>query len=89
MFLADLACVERPAPYVEHPAPYAARGLLRNLKEKVAPEFLDVAGLKLFTDRLLKGKSDPTTCPGVRGLTETDWADLSKLSSDTLTLMSR
>jgi len=31
---------------------------------------------KLFTDRLLKGKSDPTACPGVRGFTDTDWAEL-------------
>jgi hypothetical protein len=76
MFLADLACLGVSAPYV-------ARGLLRNLKlgEKPRgdPELLDAGGLKLFTDRLLKGKSDPTTCPGVRGLTDTDWADLSKL----------
>jgi uncharacterized protein YjbI with pentapeptide repeats len=71
-FLADLACMGDSAPYV-------ARGLLRNLTLQVGPEFLDAGGLKLFTDRLLKGKSDPTTCPGVRGLTDTDWADLSKL----------
>jgi hypothetical protein len=77
MFLADLACLGDSAPYV-------ARGLLRNLKPKGDPEkFLDAGGLKLFTDRLLKGKSDPTTCPGIRGFTDTDWADLSKLSSET------
>ena len=74
MFLADLACLGDSAPYV-------ARGLLRNLKPKGDPEkFLDAGGLKLFTDRLLKGKSDPTTCPGIHGLTDTDWADLSKLT---------
>jgi uncharacterized protein YjbI with pentapeptide repeats len=76
MFLADLACLGDSAPYV-------ARGLLRNLKPKGDPEkFLDAGGLKLFTDRLLKGKSDPTTCPGTRGLTDTDWADLSKWRPD-------
>jgi hypothetical protein len=72
MFLADLACLGDSAPYV-------ARGLLRNLQRKSDPEVLDAGGLKLFTDRLLKGKSDPTTCPGVRGLTDTDWANVSKL----------
>jgi hypothetical protein len=77
MFLADLACLDDSAPYVE-------RGLLRNLEQKGDLEFLDAPGLKLFTDRLLKGKSDPTTCPGVRGLTDTDWANLSKLGSETL-----
>jgi Pentapeptide repeats (8 copies) len=78
MFLADLACWE-------HSALYVARGLLRNLEQKGNPEFLDADGLRLFTDRLLKGKSDPATCPGVRGFIDTDWADLSKLSSETLT----
>jgi uncharacterized protein YjbI with pentapeptide repeats len=76
MFLADLACLGDSAPYV-------ASGLLRNL-ESSDPEFLDAEGLKLFTDRLLKGKSDPATCPGVRGFTDTDWAGLSKLSPETL-----
>jgi uncharacterized protein YjbI with pentapeptide repeats len=88
MFLADLACVEHPAPYLARglPAPYVARGLLRNLgpADEPNPSLLDAGGLKLFTDRLLKGKSDPTTCPGVRGLTDTDWEKLSKLSSETL-----
>jgi len=82
MFLADLACLGDSAPYV-------ARGLLRNLdvarllrdSGRKNPELLDAGGLKLFADRLLKGKSDPTTCPGVRDLTDTDWADLSKLGS--------
>jgi uncharacterized protein YjbI with pentapeptide repeats len=77
MFLADLACLERSAPYV-------ARGLLRNLEQEGNPKFLDADGLRLFTDRLLKGKSDPATCPGVRGFTDTDWADLSELGSETL-----
>ena len=79
VFLADLACLGDSAPYV-------ARGLIRNLKPKddepqAAPKLLNASGLKLFTDRLLKGKSDPTTCLGVRGFTDTDWADLSKLGS--------
>jgi len=73
MSLADLACSEDSAPYV-------ARGLLQNLKQQGDPELLDAGGLKLFTDRLLKGKSDPTACLGVRGFTDTDWADLSKLT---------
>jgi len=73
MFLADLACLDDSAPYV-------ARGLLRILPPKDS-QFLDAGGLKLFTDRLLKGKSDSTACPGVRGFTDTDWADLSKRHS--------
>jgi hypothetical protein len=73
MFLADLACLE-------HSAPYVARGLLLNMVLNV-PEFLDAGGVKLFTDRLLKGKSDSTTCPGVRGFTDTNWTDLSTLMS--------
>jgi hypothetical protein len=73
-FLADLACLGDSLPHV-------ARGLVRNLESW---EFLDASGLKLFTDRLLKGKSDPATCPGVRGFTDTDWADLSKLIPEAL-----
>ena len=87
-FLADLACLEDSAPYV-------ARGLGEILqKDPLQTEqkdplqtdsqfldfFLDAGGRKLFTDRLLKGKSDPTACPGVRGFTDTDWANLSKLT---------
>jgi hypothetical protein len=74
MFLADLACLKDSAPYV-------ARGLLRILEpkgDKAVPELLDAGGLKLFTDQLLKGKSDPSTCPGILGLTDTDWAILSQ-----------
>jgi hypothetical protein len=76
MFLGDLACLEDSAPYV-------ARGLLQILQPKDS-KFLDAGELKLFTDRLLKGKSDPTTCPGIRDLTDTDWASLSKLGSEAL-----
>jgi uncharacterized protein YjbI with pentapeptide repeats len=73
MFLADLACLE-------HSAPYVARGLLLSMR-LIGPEFLDAGGVKLFTDRLLKGKSDSTTCPGVRRFTDTNWTDLSTLMS--------
>jgi len=60
-FLAYLACWDDSAPYV-------ARGLLQILQPKDS-QFLDADGRKLFTDRLLKGKSDPTACPEVRGFT--------------------
>jgi uncharacterized protein YjbI with pentapeptide repeats len=80
MFLADLACLGDSAPYVAG-ALIRNLNLIRNFKQKGDPELLDASGLKLFTDRLSKGKSDPDTCPGARGLTHTDWADLSKLGS--------
>ena len=54
-FLADLACSSGSAPYV-------ARGLLRNQR-------VNSTGGQLFADRLHKGKSDPTACPGVNGFT--------------------
>ena len=76
--LADLACLGEE----EHSAPYVARGLIRNLESARDLGFLDAGGLKLFTDQLLKGKSDPTTCPGVRGVTDEEWTDLSELSSE-------
>ena len=60
-FLAYLACWDDSAPYV-------ARGLLQILQPKDS-QFLDADGRKLFTDRLSKGKSDPTACPEVRGFT--------------------
>ena len=85
MFLADLACLGDSAPYI-------ARGLLLNLRlSKGRTELLDASGLKLFTDRLLKGKSDPATCPGVRGFTDTDWADLSlvHVRADTAFILTR
>jgi hypothetical protein len=46
--------------------------------------FLDAGGLKLFTGRLLRGKSDQTACPGVRGVIDADWTNLSELSSEPL-----
>ena len=30
-------------------------------------------------DRLRRGKADPKTCPGVKGFTEEDWAQLDEL----------
>src|SRR5262249_15176901 len=73
MFLANLACLRPSAPYV-------ALGLLRNLKQKGDPKLLDADGRELFAARLLKGKSDPATCLGVRDFDIADWADLSKLA---------
>jgi hypothetical protein len=79
-FLADLACLGGSTPYI-------ARGLLQILKRTRNPEFfLDAGGRKLFTDRLLKGKSDPTACPGVRGFTDTDWANMYWADPSKLTL---
>jgi hypothetical protein len=65
-------------------APYVAVGLIRNLESADNRGFLDAGGLKLFTDRLLRGKSDPTACPGVRGVVDADWTNLSELSSEPL-----
>jgi uncharacterized protein YjbI with pentapeptide repeats len=69
-FLADLGCLSEGAPYV-------ARGLIQNGR-------LRSTGSQVATvaDRLYKGKSDPTACPGVKGFTDEDWANLSKLSPD-------
>jgi hypothetical protein len=77
--LANLACLGDATPEPDDSAPepevpisrihYVVLGLIRNLESTDDPAFLDASGLKLFTDRLLKGKSDPANCPGVRGLT--------------------
>ena len=83
MFLADLACSGRGRLadlWWGDSTPYVARGVLQNLQSREFKEFLDAGARKLFTDRLLEGKSDSTACPGVRGFTDTDWADLSKLT---------
>jgi len=68
-FLATLGCSTDGAPY-------AARGLINN------DDLLRSTGSQVaaFADRLYKGKSDPTVCPGVKGFTDGDWADLSKLT---------
>jgi uncharacterized protein YjbI with pentapeptide repeats len=63
-FLVNLACSKASAPYV-------ARGLLRVTSDDRVQQLL-AAGLR-------KVKSDPTDCPGVRGLTEEDWATLDYL----------
>jgi uncharacterized protein YjbI with pentapeptide repeats len=66
-FLADLACSGRWAPYV-------ARGLLRfGRNEAPGTQFATVQ------ERLRKGKSDQIDCPGAKGLTDEDWANLDEL----------
>jgi uncharacterized protein YjbI with pentapeptide repeats len=50
-------------------APYVARGLLQ--RHRLTPQ---------VADKLRQGKSDPTTCPGVNGFTDKDWAHLSRPS---------
>jgi hypothetical protein len=66
-FFADLACSRNAAPYV-------ARGLLRNGRIKATgPEIVAVAA------RLREGKSDQAACPGVKDLTDEDWASLDAL----------
>jgi len=81
VFLANLACSEPDVLYIA--APHLARGLLHILIiDKDDTESLDVSARQLFADRLRKGKSDPAACPGVKGFTEEDWSNLSKLSTD-------
>jgi uncharacterized protein YjbI with pentapeptide repeats len=88
--LADLACFGDLGETEDQEwirpdwAPYVAVGLIRNLESADNRGFLDAGGLKLFTDRLLRGKSDPTACPGVRGVIDADWTNLSELSSEPL-----
>src|SRR5262249_27558850 len=72
-FLAALGCSSDGAPYV-------ARGLIRNVL-KLRSTGSHVA---VVADRLYKGKSDPLACPGVKGFTDDDWANLSELSPDPL-----
>jgi hypothetical protein len=79
-FLADLACLGRPAPPIGPPvdaAPYVARGLIENGRLRSTGS--QVAAV---ADRLRKGKSDPSACPGVRGFTDNDWAELHQLVVD-------
>jgi uncharacterized protein YjbI with pentapeptide repeats len=65
--LGNLACSSSSAPYV-------ARGLLTNGRiESTGTQITTVA------ERLLKGRSDPTSCPGVTGFTDRDWAILDEL----------
>jgi uncharacterized protein YjbI with pentapeptide repeats len=69
-FLADLGCLRNAAPYV-------ARGLIKNGR-------LPSTGLQIaaVADRLRKGKSDPSACPGVTGFTDDDWTKLDQLVTD-------
>jgi hypothetical protein len=69
-FLADLACVTDAAPHV-------ARGLVQN--DRLRSMGLQVAAI---AERLRKGKSDPSTCPGVTGFTDDDWAKLDQLVAE-------
>jgi uncharacterized protein YjbI with pentapeptide repeats len=66
-FLANLACYSGSSPYV-------ARGLLRNGR-------MEATGTQIVTvaEKLRKGKSDETACPGVKGFTDQDWGWLDKL----------
>jgi uncharacterized protein YjbI with pentapeptide repeats len=61
--LADLAC---STPL----APHAAHRLIRNATGTQVPT---------IAERLRKGKSDPTACPGVKGFTDEDWAKLDEV----------
>jgi hypothetical protein len=66
-FLTDLACSREGAPYV-------ARGLIGNGGfASTGPQVASVA------DRLRRGKSDQTTCPGAGGLTDEDLSILDDL----------
>ena len=69
-FLADLACLRDAAPYV-------ARGLIEN--GRLRSTGLQVAAV---ADRLRKGKPDPSGCPGAKGFTDDDWAQLDQLVAD-------
>jgi uncharacterized protein YjbI with pentapeptide repeats len=77
-FLIALGCSSNGAPYV---ARGLIRILIRILQRSQVPAFADRL-YPAFADRLYKGKSDPSVCPGVKGFTDEDWANLSKLSPD-------
>lgn len=69
VFLADLACSPDSPPYI-------ARGLLWNGRFKATG-----SQVTIVEDRLQKGKSDQSACPGVKGFTDEDWASLDKLAA--------
>src|SRR5262249_55751648 len=78
-FLTNLACSRDWAQYV-------ARSLLESFiweAERAwdSPPLLDQSRneRRLFAERLRKRKYDAATCPGVKGFTDEDWANLSKL----------
>src|SRR5262245_47775691 len=64
-FLADLACSRDSAPHV-------ARRLISKWYQLSSL----YPWVQLFADRL---RSDATTCPGVKGLTDEDWKNLDDL----------
>jgi uncharacterized protein YjbI with pentapeptide repeats len=75
--LERLACSagqnQRLRGFVEY-APYVARGLMWNGRLAATRHRLhDIA------ERMRKGKSDPSACPGVKGFTDADWKRLDDL----------
>jgi uncharacterized protein YjbI with pentapeptide repeats len=62
-FLAELGCASDAAPYV-------ARGLIKRIASSIGGQ------PTILLDRLRKGRSEPTACPGVKGFTDDDWAGL-------------
>lgn len=74
-YLVDLACSALSPPHT-------ARGLIRSGRIAATG-----AAIGMFADRLRKGRTDPTTCPGVRGFTDEDWTRLDKLTADTAGLV--
>jgi uncharacterized protein YjbI with pentapeptide repeats len=66
-YLVTLACSADAAPHV-------ARGLMQN--GRIAATGVEAATV---VDRLRRGKADVQTCPGVKGFTDEDWAELDKV----------
>lgn len=66
-FFAELGCSKEAAPYV-------ARGLIQHGRLQSIGSQIGVVGA-----RLRNGKFNPSACPGVKGLTEEDWAKLDEL----------
>ena len=69
-FLADLGCASNSAPYI-------AGGLVHGLMR--ASTGRQRAIVEIVVDRLRKGKSEPAACPGIKGLTDDDWAFIDQL----------
>jgi hypothetical protein len=67
---ADLACAKDSGSYV-------ARALIGSRRIASTGAMI----IATVTDRLRKGKSDPSACPGVAGFTVEDWIDLAELCS--------
>ena len=66
-FFGDLGCSKDAAPYV-------ARGLIQHGRLRSTGSQIGVVAA-----RLRNGNFNPSTCPGVEGLTEEDWAKLDEL----------